>query len=195
MKCAIRFLISVILLAAALPAFSDEQQKTQKELNKITAMATDFTGRFAVNLTMSEAVSVPRSTLVEERNLTGLNYGSLFLAEQLAKNGTTMPEIADKLKSGKSIADVANEQHVDWKQMGTEAKKLNAAVDKNLYKYFLNGKDGAAQDATDEYDVHYDGVKADADVSKDEIAYLHKTGSCDGETKPPKLQALIATRR
>jgi hypothetical protein len=170
MKCATRFVIFVIALMIALPCFSDDQQKAQKELNKITAMATDFTGRRAVNLTISEVVGVPRPKLVEERSLTGLNYGSLFLAEQLAKNGATIPEIADKLKSGKSIADVANERHVDWKQMAAEAKKLNAAVDKNLYKSFLNGKDSVAQDATDKYDVHYDGVKADADVSKDEIA-------------------------
>jgi hypothetical protein len=170
MKCATRFLIVVIALITALPSFGDDQQKPQKELNKITAMATDFTGRRAVNLTISEVTSVPRSKLVEERNLTGLNYGSLFLAEELAKNGTTIPEIAEKLKSGKSIGDVANEQHVDWKQMASEAKKLNAAVDKNLYNYFLNEKNGAAQDATDKYDVHYDGVKADADISKQEIA-------------------------
>jgi hypothetical protein len=71
-------------------------------------MATDFTGRRAVNLTISEVTS-----------------------------GTTIPEIAEKLKSGKSIGDVANEQHVDWKQMASEAKKLNAGVDTNLYNYFL----------------------------------------------------------
>jgi hypothetical protein len=170
MKCATRFLIFVILLAIALPAFSDEQQKAQKELNKITAMATDFTGRRAVNLAISEAVSVPRSKLVEERNLTGLNYGSLFLAGQIAKNGTTLQAIGDKLKGGKNIAEVANEQHADWKQIAAEAKKLNAAVDQNLYRYFLREKDSAAQDAMDKYDVHYDGVKADADVSKEEIA-------------------------
>ncbi len=61
MKSATRFLIFVILLAIALPAFSDEQQKAQKELNKITAMPTDFTGRRAVNLAISEAVSVPQT--------------------------------------------------------------------------------------------------------------------------------------
>ena len=81
-------------------------------------MATDFTGRRAVNVTISEVTSVPRSKLVEERNLTGLNYGSLF-----------------------------------WPR-----------------NYFLNEKKGVAQDATDKYDVHYDGVKADADISKQEIA-------------------------
>ena len=169
MKSAARTLVPFLLILS-LPAFCSDQQKTQKELNKVTAMATDFTGRRAVNISISQLTNVPRAKLVEDRGITGLNYGCLFIAEQVAKNGLTMQQIGEQLKGGKTIFDVANEQHVDWKEMTANAKKLNTALDDNLYKGFLSEKSNAAQDATDKYDVHYDGVKADADVSKEEIA-------------------------
>ena len=75
----------------------------------------------------------------------------------------TMPDIAAQLKNGKKITEIANGRNVNWKQIADDAKKLNAAVDQNLYKYFLREKDMAVLDAKDKYDVHYDGVKADAD--------------------------------
>src|ERR1700722_15037863 len=100
MTNATRILILALTVTLALPAFCDDQQKAEKELIKITAMATDFTGRRAVNLTMAETFSVPRPKLVEDRGLTGLNYGSLFVAEQLVKNGVGLEDIAAQLKSG-----------------------------------------------------------------------------------------------
>jgi hypothetical protein len=160
----------VTLLVIAVPSFANDQQKAQKEINKITAMAADFDGRRVVNLTISETFDVPRRALVKQRTQTGLNYGGLFLAQELMHKGTSKDDIAAKLKSGSTIADIANQQHVDWKQIAQDAKRLNGAIDKNLYNFFLGKKETDAQDATDEYDVHYDGVKADADISKPEIA-------------------------
>jgi len=61
MKSPTRFLVFLTALIVALPAFGDDQQKAQKELNQITAMARDFTGRTVVNLTMSQTLSVPRN--------------------------------------------------------------------------------------------------------------------------------------
>jgi hypothetical protein len=133
-------------------------------------MATDFTGRRAVNVAMSQQLNVPRPKLVEARGQTGLSYGSLFLAEELVKNGMTMDDIAAQLKAGKQIGDLANEHHLDWKQVMADAKKANEAVDQNLYKYFVKQKESAAQDEKDQYDVHYDGVKADAEVSQNDIS-------------------------
>ena len=170
MNRATRFFIFFVALIIALPAFSDDQQKAQKELTKLTAMATDFTGRRAVNLAISQQLNVPRPKLVEARGQTGLSYGSLFLAEELAKNGVTMDDIAAQLKAGKGIVDLANERHLDWKQVTADAKKANQAADQNLYQYFLKQKESAAQDEKDQYDVHYDGVKADADVSQNDIS-------------------------
>jgi hypothetical protein len=169
MKSFIAFLTLILSLTIAAPAFGDDQQKAQKELNKVTAMATDFTGRRAVNIAMSHEFNVPRAKLVEARGLTGLNYGSLFVAEQLEKNGMSVQDIAAQLQQGKTIAAIASEHHVDWKDTAAAAKKFNATVDTALYNYFLRTKDSTALDAADNYDVHYDGVKADAEVSKDEI--------------------------
>src|SRR5207302_2223647 len=122
-----------------------------------------FTGRTLVNLSISHVLNVRRATLVQQRTEMGLNYGSLFLAGELVKNGATMPEIAVQIKAGKKIVEIANEQHANWKQIAEDAKKANAAVDQNLYKYFFREKDMAALAAKDKYEVHYDGVKADAD--------------------------------
>jgi hypothetical protein len=178
----LRLLVYILLPLLTIPALASDQQKAQKELNKLTAMARDFTGRSMVNLSMSQVLNVPRTKLVEERGETGLNYGGLFLASELVKSGATIEDIAAQLKTGKKIAEIANDRHVDWKAIAGDAKKLNARVDNNLYKYFLiEKKKNSAQPAAlknappppavEEYNVHYDGVKADADdVSEQEIA-------------------------
>ncbi len=49
------------------------------------------------------------------------------------------------------------------------AKKLNDKIDDNLYKHFLHEKADKQRDQVDKYNVLYDGVKADNDVSQDEI--------------------------
>ena len=123
---------SVLAMLLAVPSFGDDQQKAQKEINRITAMATDFDGRRVVNLSISEMFNVPRAALVQERTQTGLNYGSLFIAEELGRKGMNKDELAAKLKSGGVIGGIANEQHVDWKQLALDAKKLNGAMDNNL---------------------------------------------------------------
>lgn len=174
----IRVLLCLAAVLIAVPVVANDQQKAQKELNKITALARDFTGRTVVNLTMSQTLKVSRTTLVQERGETGLNYGSLFLASQLVNGGVTMPDIAAQLKAGKKITDIANERHADWKSIAEATKKFNGAVDGNLYKYFLAERRSptpvamktSAAPSADEYDVHHDGVKADADdVSEKEI--------------------------
>jgi len=170
MKKMAGLLALITLLVFALPAFGDDQQKAQKEINKITAMATDFDGRRVVNLSLSETFKVPRSSLVELRGKTGLNYGGVFVLQELVQKGASQEDIVAKLKSGGTIADVANQQHLDWKSTMEDAKKLNKVVDDNLYAFFLGKKGTVAQDTADKYDVHYDGVKTDAEVSQQEIA-------------------------
>jgi hypothetical protein len=168
-KIAVLLAFFAVLLVAS-PAFSDDQQKAQKEINKITAMATDFDGRRVVNLSISEMFKVSRPILVAQRGQTGLNYGNLFLAQELEQSGVTPADIATKLNGGGKITDIANQQHIDWKRVAEDGKKLNAAIDQNLYNFFLGKKLTAAQDSADKYDVHYDGVKADSDIGKQEIA-------------------------
>lgn len=131
-------------------------------------MATDFDGRRVVNLSIAETFKVSRPSLVSLRAQTGLNYGGVFVAEELMRDGMSTDDIVAKLKTG-SIDELAS-QHLDWKRVTDDAKKLNASVDENLYQFFMGKKATAAQDNADKYDVHYDGVKADSDVSKQEIS-------------------------
>lgn len=167
-------LVFALALVMAVPAVANDQQKAQKEILRVTAIARDLTARSMVNLSLSQMFNVPRTKLVEERGQTGLNYGSLFLASELVKGGMKMDDIAAQLKSGKKITDIANEQHVDWKAVAEDGKKLNSAIDNNLYHYFLGEKEKAqpvamktAPAPAEQYDVHHDGVKADADDVSD----------------------------
>jgi hypothetical protein len=165
-----RLVLLFAFLIVVVPALCDDQQKVQKEITKFTAMAADFDGRRVVNVSMSEMFNVPRAELVQQRAKTGLNYGGLFLGQELMKKGMAQADLATKLQAGVKIADIANLEHLDWKQVMDDAKKLNGEIDKNLYNFFLGKKVTPAQDAADKYDVHYDGVKADAELTPQEIA-------------------------
>jgi hypothetical protein len=162
-------LLAVFILVLANQALADDQQKAKKELNKITAMATDATGRNIVNQSLSEMISIKRMDLVQQRRETGLNYGSLLLAYELTKLGVDMKEIVARLKSGKDIFQIANDANIKWKEICDRAKKLNSKIDDNLYKHFLHPKDDKVQARVDDYNIIYDGVKADNDVSQMEI--------------------------
>lgn len=159
-----------LLLATSAFAFGDDQQKAIKELSKVTAMASDGTGRTVVNQSMAEMLNAKRPDLVIERRNTGLNYGSLFIAHALTAAGAKMDDVATQLKAGKKIQDLANEQHANWKQIADDAKKLNAKIDDNLYKRFLDTPKAKEGDQADKYDLVLDGVPADNTASENELA-------------------------
>jgi hypothetical protein len=167
--------ITLLALTVAIPAFGDDQQKADKQLHKITALATDATGRRVVSVTVADTLAAKRPDLVLERRTMNMNYGDLFIAHVLVKSGTKMDDIAAQLKAGKKMGQIASEQHADWKQIAADAKKLNAKVEDNLYNHFLNGKPLTERDAAEGYDPMLDGVQADNDVSKDEIADAERT--------------------
>ncbi len=167
--------IALLALSMAIPAFGDDQQKAEKQLHRITAMATDATGRRVVSATVADMLELKRPDLVTERRTMNLNYGDLFVAHLLVKSGTKMDDIAAQLKAGKKFDQIADEQHADWKQIASDAKKLNSKVEDNLYIHFLDGKPLADRDAAENYDPNIDGVTADNDVSKDEIADAERT--------------------
>jgi hypothetical protein len=160
-------------MAVAKPAFADDQQKADKQLKRITAMSTDVTGRRMVSKSMSDALSVPRLQLVQERRSMNLNYGDLFIAHMLLRDGMSMGDIGTKLKAGKTMTQIAEDQKGSWKQIAPEAKKLNARIEDNIYRHFLNTKNELAdreRDAADNYIAELDGVRADRNISNDEIA-------------------------
>jgi hypothetical protein len=169
------FVVLALALSFAIPAFGDDQQKAEKQLNKITAMATDATGRRVVSATVADALAAKRPDLVQERRTMNLNYGDLYVAHVLVKGGAKMDDIAAQLKAGKKMSQIANDQHADWKQISADSKKLNSQVEDKLYKHFLDGKPLTQRDAAESYDPMIDGVSADNDVPKADIADAERT--------------------
>jgi hypothetical protein len=171
----VNFWIILLALTLAVPAFADDQQKAEKELHKITAMATDPTGRRVVSITVADILEAKRTDLVLERRAMNINYGDLFIAHGLVKNGAKMEDISVQLKTGQNIRQIASAQHLDWKQMTVDAKKLNAKMEDNLYKHFINATADTARDVAEAYDPTIDGVAADNDVSKGDIEEAQRT--------------------
>jgi hypothetical protein len=170
MKFATRLLIALFALALALPVFADDQEKAQKEIKKIAAIATDANMRSIVNTSMSEALSVKRLDLVKERHDLNLNYGDLFLAHQLTAAGAKTDDLAAQLKAGKSMFDIANGQHPNWKQIADASKRLNKKIDDNMEKWFQNPKKEAQRDQSDNYVAQQDKAAADSNIDKQELA-------------------------
>jgi hypothetical protein len=166
------FLLLVLCLAAAQPAGADDQQKAEKQLKRITAMSTDVVGRRMVSKSMADMLTLPRLQLVQERRSMNLSYGDLFAAHVLLREGVAMGDIAAKLRSGKTMTQIVDDQKGSWKQVAGDAKKLNARVEDNIYRHFLNEKNNLAdkdRDAADNYVAELDGVRADMNVSSEEI--------------------------
>ena len=166
--------VTVLTMAVSLPIMSDDQQKAEKQTHKITAMATDVTGRRIVSLTLADVLGIKRSELLRRRRLTGLNYGSLFVAHQLIRAGATVPGIAAQLKT-KSIFQIGTEQGVNWKKIAGEAKKLNNKIEDNLYKLFVKAQPFKERDDADRYNPDFDVVKADYAVTQEEIEQAQNT--------------------
>jgi hypothetical protein len=166
------FLSLVLCSAVVQPARADDQQKAEKQLKRITAMSTDVVGRRMVSKSMADMLSLPRLQLVQERRSMNLNYGDLFVAHVLLRDGVGMGDIAAKLRSGKTMSQIVDDQKGSWKQIAGDAKKLNARVEDNIYRHFLNEKNNLAdkdRDAADNYVAELDGVRADMNVSREEI--------------------------
>jgi hypothetical protein len=161
----------VLILGAAVAAFADDQEKANKEIIKVRAMAVDATGRAVVSRAMADVTGVKRPELLQVRELMNLDYGALFVVEELIKNGVKADDLSAQLKSGKTIAQLANDQHANWKQVAADAKKLNSKIDDGLYKHFLNDKPDQERDLADKYEKSRDAVSGDttADLSKAEI--------------------------
>lgn len=169
------FWMFLSLLVVAIPALADDQQKAEKQLHKLTAMASDPTGRRVVSSTVADDLGAKRPDVVMERRAMDVNYGDIYLAHMLVKSGVKMDDIANDLKAGKKMSDIANANHADWKAIANDAKKTNSKMEDGLYKNFMNGKPLHDRDTADNYDVNIDGVSADSDVSKDDLAEAEKT--------------------
>lgn len=163
-------LIFSALFTFATDQKNGDQQKAQKRLDRISAMAVDTTARSIINATMADAVLAKPIELMRQRHAMNLNYGSLFIAHQLTAGGTQMLDIALELQTGKDIVRIANERGANWKRIADSASKLNEKIDDNVYRHFL--RTGADKHAAppDQYDADRDIVRADLNFTPDEIA-------------------------
>jgi hypothetical protein len=162
-------LVALISALLALPALADDQAKTEKQLNRITAMATDLTGHRVVSITMSDYFQVKRAELVQQRLANNLSYGSLFLARQLMGSGMAPQELSAGLRAGKTIFAIANERHADWKKLFSESKKINGKIDRHLFEHFFDAREDRQRDQDDGYVLLKDSVQADNEVSSDDV--------------------------
>jgi ribosome-binding protein aMBF1 (putative translation factor) len=167
-----RLAACLLVVALSTIGFADDKQKAEKHIRKITAMATDKTGRRIVSVSMADSFKVSRPSMVEQRRLLGLDYGSFFLAHELQGKGLTQSDLAAQLKSGTSVWQIGEQRHADWGQIAADAKKLNAQIDDGIYRHFLNKKNSEAdrqRDLDDKYDPVRDAVRTDFDVTPKEI--------------------------
>jgi hypothetical protein len=170
----IRFFVLVFTATLAITAFADDQEKATKEIKNVTSISVDSNMRSIVNRTMADMLKARRLDLVKERQEMNLNYGGLFLAQQLTASGIKMEDIKAQLKSGRTIFDIANVNHANWKQINSDAKRLNKKIDDNIERYFADTKKQTALNQGDDYDAKEDKVPADSDISKDEYADAQK---------------------
>src|SRR6266550_2325464 len=124
-----RLLSLLLFVTISVVASGDDRQKAEKQVRKITAMAIDKTGRRMVSMTIADSLKVPRSDMVEERRKIGLDYGSFFVAHQLISNGVKMTDVTLGLRAGKTVWQIGDEYHANWKRIAGNAKKMNAEID------------------------------------------------------------------
>src|SRR5258708_3954691 len=88
------WLLSLLFfVTTSVVASGDDRQKAEKQVRKITAMATDKTGRRMVSMSIADSLKVPRPEMVEERRKIGLDYGSFFVAHELVASGVKMTDV------------------------------------------------------------------------------------------------------
>lgn len=148
------------------------RQRAESQIRKITAMATDKTGRRMVSMSLADTFGIPRRELVEQRGKMSLDYGAFFVALELTAQGATISDLVARLSRGKTIWQIGEENHADWKRIASHARKQNSRIEDYIYKHFLNSKNeqaDAQRDVADHYDLVLDAVRADFSVTPEEI--------------------------
>ena len=167
--------VTVLALSVSLPLTADDQQKAEKQTQKITAMATDSNARRTVSMTISDVLGITRREVLRERRRTGLNYGALFVAHQLMTQGATIADIDTQLKAGRNIWQIAAAQGANWKKIASEAKTMNNKIEDNLYKRFVKAEPFTERDQADRYNPDFDVLKADFAVTQEEVEQAQNT--------------------
>lgn len=163
------YLAILLLVPLAVPAVADDQEKAEKQIRMMTALSRDEIVRSIVNRTFADVFKVSRSQLLAERRSQGLNYGSLFLAHELALSGPSMEQISSQRHANKTVVEVANSAGADWKRIEADAKKMTDRINKGIYRYFLHSEADKQRDVADHYVAAVDLIRADTESTPEEI--------------------------
>jgi len=123
-------------------------------------------------MSIADSFKLPRPSMVEERRKIGLDYGLFFVAHELLARGVAMTDIMSGLAAGKSIWQIGDEQHANWKQIEADAKKQNNKIEDYIYRHFVNKKNNDAdeqRDLAEKYDLARDAVRTDFNVTPQEM--------------------------
>jgi len=159
----------LISLSSLVYADDKEKEKAEKQIRMMTAMSRDDTARSIISRTFADSFKMQRAAMVVERRNLGLNYGSLFLMQELLESGMRMEQIVEQLRARKSVLAITNATHADWRRIAADAKKMNNRIDDAIYKHFLHTKPDEARDKLDHYNPRQDLVRADADATPDDV--------------------------
>ena len=163
------YLAILLVVAAALPALSDDQEKAEKQIKMMIALSRDDTARSIVSRIFADVFKVQRPQLVAERKSLGLNYGSLFLAHELALSSSSLQQLSQQLRAKKTLPEIANSFSADWKRIASDAKKMNDRINNGIYKHFLHAEADKQRELEDHYVAAADLIRADAESTPDEI--------------------------
>jgi len=163
------FLVVTIGLACVVFVWANDQEKAEKRLNQISAMAADPAARAIINRTVADVVSARRIELQRQRQAMNLTYGELFIAHQLNAIGMPMLDVALQLQNGETVIQLANARHLNWRLIADGAKKLENRIEDNIYRHYQHPN--ADKPSPDEkYDPGTDVVPADAKFSSEELS-------------------------
>jgi len=163
-----------ILLIGTLPALAGDQQKADKQCRRITAITADAMARSIVSQSIADFLGVERMQLVRERHALNLSYGSLFLAHELTPAGAPMAATAAQLQNDKNLATIAPSSNANWHAIAEAGRRLNAKIEDDIYKHFLHDAADKQLIPADKYNPDADIVKADTNISPEEVAQAHQ---------------------
>lgn len=161
--------LAAITVLVAPSAFADDEQKAEKQIRIMTAMSRDDTARSIISRAFADEFKIHRSDMVGQRRALGLSYGNFFVARELLQSGAAMDQIVAQLRSRKSMLEIGNSLHANWKRIADDSKKMNNRINDGIYKHFLHSKPDEERDKVEHYNPSADRVRADGDVTNDEI--------------------------
>ena len=180
----ITFLL-VLIAATTLGFAASPQEKAQRELSHISALASDASTRAVVNEQVAKVLGQERAKVVDERKELHLSYGNLYLISELTKNNTSFDDIAAQIKAGKSVTDIANAQNADWKKIANDVKAFQKTLQNALVASMENGGKATTVSAPakpDAYNARADWFDFDGkSYDNDDLAWALTTFSAARE--------------